>query len=465
MRIAVLASTILLGTTLIAGQRLRAGDSAAQAVDRGNVVFDSPSKDFHGAMPLGNGQVGVSAWVEENGDMVFYISKTDAYDDNNRLLKLGRVRVRLTPNPVVAGGPYRQELKLGSGEFVVQAGKGDAAVTLRLWVDANQPVIRLEAEGKKPFDIRASLESWRTQQRQLAGQEISHSDPLNGSGQPTIQYPDAIFDGQKDRVVWYHHNAHSVWPITMKLQGLESLMQGTVDPLLDRTFGAAIAGEGMVNDGATSIKSAQPRQRQAIDIYVLTQHPAQPEQWLAALDKTVAQVAAIDWESARLAHRQGWRDFWNRSWIRLDGPPDALPTTRGYVLQRYLTVCGGRGDPWVKFNGSIFTLPYERDPDFRRWAGELVPEFPPALLADDRLGRLRRAATAVSHLPGQFAPGPTADADLLWPRRRTSFRKPATSGAPMPMPITDGTGTAFPSAWPRIRTSPTTGPAASRFPP
>jgi hypothetical protein len=369
MKIAALASTILLSMTMIASQRVRADDPVAQPVDRCNVAFDSPSKDFHGAMPLGNGAVGISAWVEENGDLLFYIGKTDAYDDNNRLLKLGRVRVKLTPNPVAPGGPYREELRLGSGEFVVQAGKGDAAVILRLWVDANHPVIHLEAQGKRAFELRASLESWRTRQRLLDQEEVAYSDPFYHSGQPTIQYPDTILDGQKDRVVWYHHNAHSAWPATMKLQGLATLMARAVDPLLDRTFGAAIVGEGMASDGATALKSTRPRQRQTIAVFVLTQHPARPPQWLAALDANIARLAEIDLETARQAHRRWWRDFWNRSWIRLDGPPDAQPTTRGYALQRYLMVCGGRGDPWVKFNGSIFTLPYEQDPDFRRWGG------------------------------------------------------------------------------------------------
>ena len=46
----------------------------------------------------------------------------------------------------------------------------------------------------------------------------------------------------------------------------------------------------------------------------------------------------------------------------------AAALTRGYLLQRYLMACGARGPGWVKFNGSIFTLPWEKaDPDYRRW--------------------------------------------------------------------------------------------------
>jgi len=59
------------------------------------LVWDAPGKDFHDAIPLGNGDIGISAWTEQDGEFLFYISKTDAYDDNNRLVKLGKVRLRI----------------------------------------------------------------------------------------------------------------------------------------------------------------------------------------------------------------------------------------------------------------------------------------------------------------------------------------------------------------------------------
>ena len=41
-------------------------------------------------MPLGNGDIGMNVWVEENGDLLFFISKTDSWSDAGRLLKLGQ---------------------------------------------------------------------------------------------------------------------------------------------------------------------------------------------------------------------------------------------------------------------------------------------------------------------------------------------------------------------------------------
>ena len=44
-----------------------------ELVDQYNVVWDSPSEDSTGSMPLGNGEIALNAWVEPNGDLVFYI--------------------------------------------------------------------------------------------------------------------------------------------------------------------------------------------------------------------------------------------------------------------------------------------------------------------------------------------------------------------------------------------------------
>ena len=69
----------------------------AQNVSQYDVVWDSPSKDAHGSMPLGNGDISLNAWIEPNGDLQFYIGKTDSWGEHGRLLKVGKLRVRLDP--------------------------------------------------------------------------------------------------------------------------------------------------------------------------------------------------------------------------------------------------------------------------------------------------------------------------------------------------------------------------------
>ena len=91
-----------------------------------NVVWTSPSHDAAGSMPLGNGQVGINLWVEEDGDLRFYISRTDSLSEISRLLKVGGVRISLEPNPFKAGQPFRQELRLCDGAARSLPAKGRA---------------------------------------------------------------------------------------------------------------------------------------------------------------------------------------------------------------------------------------------------------------------------------------------------------------------------------------------------
>jgi hypothetical protein len=124
--------------------------------DRYNVVWDSPSKDASDSMPIGNGDIGLNVWVEKGGDLLFYIGKTDSVSENSDLLKLGRIRVHLSPNPFEDAEGFRQELSLRRGEISIDAGQGDKAKHLRVWVDANRPEIHVEAGGPEPFDIQAA---------------------------------------------------------------------------------------------------------------------------------------------------------------------------------------------------------------------------------------------------------------------------------------------------------------------
>ena len=112
-----------------------------------NVVWTSPSKDSSGSMPLGNGDIGLNVWVEGGGDLLLYVGKTDSWDENSRLLKLGRLRLQFSHNPFSAGKPFRQVLRTEEGAIEIAAGQDGRELRVRLWVDANRPVVRIETEG------------------------------------------------------------------------------------------------------------------------------------------------------------------------------------------------------------------------------------------------------------------------------------------------------------------------------
>ena len=104
-------------------------------------------------------------------------------------------------------------------EAVIDA--GDTQIRFR--VDANRPVIWLEAEGKTPFDLQVAGELWRTEQHLAEPAEASAVDGF-AKGQMPLVYPDTVAQSKPDRVLWYHRNAASLVPVTLRLQGLEKLL-------------------------------------------------------------------------------------------------------------------------------------------------------------------------------------------------------------------------------------------------
>jgi len=348
--------------------------ACASTPDAYDVVWDAPSRDSSGSMPLGNGDIGINVWVEQKGDLLFYVSKTDTWSENARLLKLGRLRVKLSPNPFTEGAPFRQVLRLSEGAVTISAGKGPAETRLRVWVDANHPVVRVEAEKDEPFEMTVSLEIWRTTERQLAGKELFSAYGLDGAPHPVFVMPDTVLSNTGDRIVWCHRNERSIWRETLELQGMGKWAESAVDPLLHRTFGGAIKGDGLAAKSPTALQSREPRKQHRVAVYCLTAQTPSADAWLEELEKTVAETERTDWRQASSAQKEWWRAFWERSWIRVTGDDAAQVVSRGYALQRFISACGGRGAFPVKFNGSIFTVDarekdMEFDADFRAWGG------------------------------------------------------------------------------------------------
>lgn len=283
-----------------------------------NVVWRTPSTNSSGSMPLGNGDIGLNVWAEPGGDLLFYISKSDAWDENGRLVKIGKVRVKFSPNPFRRGLPFRQELKLAQGEIEIQAGPPNSSVKVRVWVDANAPVIRMEAESPEALTLQASSEIWRTAARKLIGEEADGVDRFS-QNEPPISYPDTVVTGLTDRVVWYHRNTTSVWSATLRHQGLAGLIKDGTDPLLHRTFGAAITGEGLERVNELTLRSTKPARQFRLLVHPLTTQSNSGSDWLAELNTAIAKTGTSDWEGARARHQAWWGEFWNRSWLRITG--------------------------------------------------------------------------------------------------------------------------------------------------
>jgi len=290
------------------------GEAAPSSPDRYNVVWTSPSEDCHGSMPLGNGATGLNAWVNPAGELAFYISRTDSWGDNARLLKVGKVRMTLDPAPPTE--PFEQTLSLKDATMVVRYGEGAGATVLRLWVDAHHPVVHVTVDSPQPVTAKAAAELWRTERYTLPS--IECSDVLNKDPQrrPTVVEPDTILSGRTGCIGWYHRNVKSVGPAEhARIQGVTGYERA--DPLRHRTFGAIVTAAGGKRLDDTHLESPAGR-RHRFSIYVDTLHPATEAQWLARMEGHVQRVSATDFAARRAAHEAWWAQRWNRSWIVLE---------------------------------------------------------------------------------------------------------------------------------------------------
>ncbi len=340
----------------------------------GDITWDTPSPTSAGSLPLGNGDLAANVWVEPSGDVVLYLAKNDAWDHLGRLLKIGRLRISLQPALLEGGAKFEQKLSLTDASIIISIGN----VTLRLWVDAHWPRLVVEVSSAQPVAVRASLDPWRTQARAIGEKEAHAACGLEGGPIKLVALPDQIVRDGTDTVVWYQRNESSIWPLCLDQQALGDLKATSADPLLHHTFGGCLAGAGFTKLDERSLVTAAPTTAATLTVCAHAAQTTTTAQWVAQVRSKSTATAAMTSADLWRDHRQWWKDFWERSYIRLDsrGPDwgNAALISQQSAWQRYLVACCGRGLYPVKFNGGLFTADWALkdenfDADYRRWGG------------------------------------------------------------------------------------------------
>jgi hypothetical protein len=383
-------SIIALTAFAVCSPAIAAPPVSESGIEKYNVVWDSPSQNSLGSMPIGNGDISANVWVEPSGDLVLLLSKTDAFDEFNRLLKLGRLRIKTTLALARDGQPFEQTLRLQDGTIVIKSN----GTTTRIWVDANNPVMQVDMASDNPIKAEVSLEVWRTEPRELnrvSGREKeAHSAAYNRPEKMRVN-PDVILPHGGTQLAWCHHNNESQWQANLELTALGDEVAKGTDPIIHRTFGAVVRGSGMKAVSDTVLQSESPAKAISVRIFPLTQTADSPAEWLKAA-ATMADGITASSQERFAAHTKWWHHYWTKSWIKIDGEnslpmphaknqprdlkaggrqhdADAQIVSRAYALQRFINACAGRSALPIKFNGSIFTVDQVFDPDYRRWGG------------------------------------------------------------------------------------------------
>lgn len=325
-------------------------------IDAYNIVWTSPSTRAVDSMPCGGGNIALNVWATEN-ELLFYIGSPDSWVDGKvpgqvAQVKLGRVRLTLSPNPLA--GNFRQELDLASNSIRLSGTAEDGtSANLRIWVDAFRPIVHIEGQASKPVSATATVEIWR------------------GDGR---------FDGTS--AVWRYRNEG---PSQARLRSIaepriEKIASSVPDPIENLTFGGRLSGEGLVADGSGEgtheghkfrywrLKTAKPFQQLDIRATLRIEQDPTVEAWekaVAALEAEARATAARDWKKTA----DWWKAFWDRSRIvikaeKSDSDP-AWQVGRNYQLFRAMLAANRSGRFPSLFNGGAFLC--EANPDRRQW--------------------------------------------------------------------------------------------------
>ncbi|MGE4586789.1 MAG: DUF5703 domain-containing protein [Mangrovibacterium sp.] len=361
----------------------------AQDISQYNVVWNSQSKNSSESMPLGGGDIGCNVWVENN-DILFYISRSGTFDENSSMLKLGRMRISLSPNPFKS--KFRQELKLKQGYIEIS---GDNHTLIKLWVEVFKPVIHVEVSSNEKLKTKAVFESWRTQDRLLATDERHQAFGYSNTTPdkiPLYTRKDSVMP-QSSSLIWYHQDRNSEMIIDREAeqQHLGTQKDKLWNPMKNLIFGGELLAPGMKYTGTTDslyvttkyrgwiYESAQPANHQKIDIVLHTAHSPGSAGWLKGLRQETAAATATPQKWTK--NIVWWAQFWDRShiYINLDKKDDkGWEIGRNYNVFRYQLGCNAFGEWPTKFNGGLFVFDadFVNDdykgkvtPDFRRWGG------------------------------------------------------------------------------------------------
>jgi hypothetical protein len=338
----------------------------------------SPSHNSSESMPCGGGDIGLNVWVE-NGDLLFYVSRSGAFDENNTMLKQGRFRVRLSPNPFLHATDFRQTLKLNDGYVQISAN----GTTVQLWTDVFKPVIHIDIQSKKAINSEVHYESWRYDDRLIRKGEGDQGSYKWAPPKGLTIIKDSIFT-TGNSVTFFHRNPeNTIFDVTVAQQGLESVKSQMYNPLRCLTSGGRMWGKNLsfvgVEKGiyintdyqAWVFKSQKPTTNQAVNIALEVSQAENIAQWNASLNKTIASINA---KTDRKQSIAWWNEFWNRSFIHAEG--DAAELSRNYTLFRYMLGCNAHSQWPTRFNGGLFSFdPVYADtlskftPDYRKWTG------------------------------------------------------------------------------------------------
>lgn len=332
-------------------------------------VWTTQSRNSSESMPCGGHDIGMNVWVED-GDVLFYVSQSGWFDENNTLLKAGRWRIHFDDQPAV--GTFEQRLCLNDGAIYITLGD----MKIRLWADVMEPVVFCDISSKKKVKTTLSYESWRYKDRNITKAECQQTSYKWTLPDGTVTFADSI-EVLNNNLHFYHQNRNeTVFDYTVKREFLEEEKDQLYNPIGGLRMEGTMKINGLLYKGTHDGEYAGTDYR-AWDFCGETKKGG----FSICLGKATCSASISKKRSA-----QWWHQYWQRSWIQTDNQ-EAAEMVRNYELFRYMLGCNAYGQWPTKFNGGLFTfdplhvasppaLPNREGateeiytPDYRKWGG------------------------------------------------------------------------------------------------
>lgn len=348
---------------LLAYTSMYAGKTVADYKPK-DYVWTTQSQNSSGSMPCGGHDVGMNVWVE-NGDILFYVSKSGMLDENNTLLKAGRFRLNIKGQPF-SGTDFEQRLCLNDGAIYIK-GKG---ISIRLWADVYQPKVFVEMNATHKADATLSYESWRYKDRPVTKAECQQGSYKWNIPADCTTFADSIKAAKSSIDFWHTNRSYTVFDYTVSREGLDAIKDELYNPIGGKTFGGSITMPGFRFTGTSTGTYA------STDYKAWHYSATGIRQATVSIDLYTGETTstALSAKKSKAQSTKWWHQFWQRSFITAEGEGAAM--ARNYELFRYMLGCNAYGEYPTKFNGSLFTFdPVYADPkcpftpDFRKWGG------------------------------------------------------------------------------------------------
>ena len=351
-----------------------------------DIVWEKQSENASASMPCGGGDIGMNVWVEK-GALYIYVARNGNFDENNALLKTGRIKILLSPN-ILNGSFFKQQLHVKNGYVTVDGEENGTRSTITIWADVFNPVVHIDVKSSKKIRVDATYENWRYQDRASKPKENFGNSWKWAAPANTIYKKDEIgFKG--NTVLFYHHNAaETIFDATVAQQGMDVVKSTLYNPLKNLTFGGVFSGDNFVAASTSlgeyahtdfkgwKLTSKKAATHHALQLVLFKSQVDKIEDWEKGLDSV--KLHLLTQKSAFEQSQQWWKAFWERSFINIDqekASGSSWELGRNYQLFRYMLACSSKGDWPVKFNGGLFTVdPIFTNntaftPDFRNWGG------------------------------------------------------------------------------------------------